>query len=54
VYTCDDAQRLNSHIVKEKLFLLLYYLLQFTNWVLQILPPLKIISSPRFVRKMDT
>jgi hypothetical protein len=39
VFTCDGTKRSNSHIDKVKLFLLLYYLLQITIWVLQILPP---------------
>jgi hypothetical protein len=36
VFTCDGAKRSNSHIDKVKLFLLLYYRLQITIWVLQL------------------
>jgi hypothetical protein len=45
VFTCDDKWR--NHIYRKEILLL--FLLQ--KWVLQILPPLKIISSSRFVRK---
>ena len=41
----------NTHIYKGMSFLLLGYPPQIISWVLQILPPLKIISSSRFVRK---
>ena len=40
----------STHTYNVKLFLLLDYLIQITNWVLQILPPLKRISSSRFRR----
>jgi hypothetical protein len=39
VFTCNGTKRSNSHIDKVKLFLLLYYLLQITIWVLQELTP---------------
>jgi hypothetical protein len=42
--------RFNIHI-KHKKNNFPPLLLSITNWVLQILPPLKIISSSRFVRK---
>jgi hypothetical protein len=40
----------NTHIYTGISFLLLGYPPQITSWVLQILPPLKIISSSRFRR----
>jgi hypothetical protein len=36
------------------LFIYLVIFLLYRFWALQILPPLKIISSSRFVRKRDT
>jgi hypothetical protein len=40
----------DTHVYTGISFLLLGYPPQITSWVLQILPPLKIISSSRFVK----
>jgi hypothetical protein len=49
-----DQTYIKREIVFFVFFSLLVFYLAITKWVLQILPPLKIISSPRFVRKGNT